>query len=63
MAAVLSEVDGDAVGAGEFTLDGCPDGVRFVGEACLADGGDVIYVYVEYCHFLSKVEVVILRRL
>jgi hypothetical protein len=52
VAAVLAEVDGDSVGAGELALDSGPDGVRLDGPAGLADRCYMVYVYIQDCHVL-----------
>ena len=50
MAAVLAEVDGDAVGPAQFGQGGRPDGVRLVGPAGLPNGGHVIDVDAKLRH-------------
>ncbi len=47
VAAVFPQVDGDAVGSGEFGEGGGVDGVGLDGAAGLADGGDVVDVDAE----------------
>jgi hypothetical protein len=50
VAAVLAEVERDAVGPAEFGERGRPDGVRLVGAASLPDGGDMVDIYAEQGH-------------
>ena len=50
MAAVLAEVDGDAVGPAELGLVGGADGVWFAASAGLADGGDMVNIHTELDH-------------
>ena len=50
MAAVLAEVEGDAVGPAHFGQGGRPDGVRLVGAAGLPNGGHVIDVDAKLRH-------------
>ena len=50
VAAVLAQVDRDAVGAAEMRFDRRPHGVGLVGSACLPHGRHVIYVDAELNH-------------
>jgi hypothetical protein len=37
-------VDGNSICAGEFALDGCPDGVGLIGQSGLPDGCDMVNI-------------------
>ena len=50
VAAVLAEVEGDAVGPAHFGQRGRPDGVRLVGPPGLPHGGHVIDIDAELRH-------------
>jgi len=58
MTTVHAEMDGYAVCAGEFALDGSPDGVRFVGPTGLSNRGDMVDIYIEKAHFLPQKTVI-----
>ena len=55
VAAVLAEVERDAVGPAQFGQRGRPDRVRLVGPPRLADRGHVVDVDAEFCHFFFGV--------
>ena len=50
MATVLAQVDGDAIRAAEFRLDGGPHRVGLIAVPGLAKGGDVVDVDSEFDH-------------
>ena len=50
VAAVLAEVEGDAVGPAQFGQGGRPDRIGLVGSPGLPDGGDVVDVDAEFRH-------------
>ena len=50
VAAILAQMDGDAVRAGQFAQDGGGDGIGLADLARLADGGDMIDVHAQLRH-------------
>jgi hypothetical protein len=58
MSAVLAEMYGDTISAGELALDGSPDWVRLIGSSCLPDGSDVVDIDVKDSHFFRRAYIV-----